>query len=659
MMSVPIKYFLSLFLILTTGLSSVYGQQITRDQLLKLFYQANTAVKENNYQAAVDAYTEIIKRSPGLPDPYLQLGNLYAGRTDDAAALKKACICYLTYIKLKPESSQVPLLENKVKDLQGKIDALETSLASATKEDTIQQQEMVKKEKIVVVVPAVASDIQEPQKDTAAVDTDSLLVTDTIPSVSVPVRQIAAPDLRLSGRWVSEKLGENGREFWIVDVKSLQDKMEMSLADFSYVLKVGNWKHKVSSVAIAFSEKNDTLVFDFYSEKEKTADVDQKNILEDFGMIVSNLFDTGMERISEFTNRSNNSVGHDVDTLSMSVSDSSASVVDSVAVVNPKILYVSEFRLRYDGYKLSGFYLDQIVERTGKDERVLSAVSEPCEFIPAPVDYQGFTYNGLSESVKSSKRELRELLNQKMKESGSSTSALNDVACMYASGIGIRKNMKMAVAYFMEASVKNNLFGMLNMAQLYRDGLGVEKDVEKARELYHRAYNSGYTDAMVFCGDTYLEDAADTVSDYQNALACYQKAVLKRCPFAAYRLGWLYREGLGVEQNIEKAWEYYQQALVMQYPDAMTDVGIMYRDGNMTEKDYDKAYDYLLKAAQKGNARAMFELSQMYLQGIGVKPDFKTAKEWQYRFMEANDVVIEGFNTIKSKVKTILYPKSE
>ena len=113
MMSVPIKYFLSLFLILTTGLSSVYGQQITRDQLLKLFYQANTAVKENNYQAAVDAYTEIIKRSPGLPDPYLQLGNLYAGRTDDAAALKKACICYLTYIKLKPESSQVPLLENK------------------------------------------------------------------------------------------------------------------------------------------------------------------------------------------------------------------------------------------------------------------------------------------------------------------------------------------------------------------------------------------------------------------------------------------------------------------------------------------------------------------------------------------------------------------
>ena len=69
---------------------------------------------------------------------------------------------------------------------------------------------------------------------------------------------------------------------------------------------------------------------------------------------------------------------------------------------------------------------------------------------------------------------------------------------------GLPEQLSEDVAYFMEASVKNNLFGMLNMAQLYRDGLGVEKDVEKARELYHRAYNSGYTDAMVFCGQTSL-----------------------------------------------------------------------------------------------------------------------------------------------------------
>lgn len=52
------------------------------------------------------------------------------------------------------------------------------------------------------------------------------------------------------------------------------------------------------------------------------------------------------------------------------------------------------------------------------------------------------------------------------------------------------------------------------------------------------------------------------------------KAFLRRCPYAAYRLGWLYNEGLGVERNPQKAWEYYQQAVSMQYADAMTDVGI-------------------------------------------------------------------------------------
>lgn len=30
------------------------------------------------------------------------------------------------------------------------------------------------------------------------------------------------------------------------------------------------------------------------------------------------------------------------------------------------------------------------------------------------------------------------------------------------------------------------------------------------------------------------------------------KAFLRRCPYAAYRLGWLYNEGLGVERNPQK-----------------------------------------------------------------------------------------------------------
>lgn len=123
-------------------------------------------------------------------------------------------------------------------------------------------------------------------------------------------------------------------------------------------------------------------------------------------------------------------------------------------------------------------------------------------------------------------------------------------------------------------------------------------------------------------------------------------------------MGWLYNEGLGVERDPQKAWEYYQQAVSMQYADAMTDVGLFYRDGILVEKDYIKALDYLNKAAAKGNIRAMYELYQMYLKGEGVTPDFILAKDWLRKYFESEEIVF-GYTAIKSQIHSIVYSKVE
>lgn len=645
-----IKYFLPFLFALMIGHSVCYAQQATRDQLLKLFYKAHTSMKADDSQAAISAYIEILKLSPGLPDPYLQLGDLYATMTESVSSLKKACLCYSTYLKLKPESPKVPMLEKKIDELTSRILELEN---------------LNPKEELAVVADSGQVLTEKPEKqmnmvslgkDLEKVSADTLLAKeDTVISSGKLMK--APQDVRLAGRWVSMETGSNGRETWIVDIQFLQDEMQMLLNDSSYVFAGQDiWGDLRNRKATAMVE-NDTLVFTFRSEQEKKVEKDKEYLLDDFGQMVNKMFDAGLEtlsRLSSVSNRSESEISKDsVAYVDKQVADG---LVDTSAVIRPKIVCICEFRLSYDGYKMSGTLSRRIME-TGLNDNILSDVVEPCDLVPAPEDYCGFIYHPVSEELKATKRELRELLNKKMQESANSTSALNDLACMYASGIGIRKNMKMAVAYFMEASMKNSLFGMLNMARLYREGLGVEKDMEKARELYRRAYDSGYTDAMVLCGDTYLEGTADAMPDYQNALACYQQAILSGCPFAAYRLGWLYREGLGVEQDKVKSWDYYQQALEMQYSDAIVDVALLYRDGDMVEKDYTKAQGYLLKAANKGNARAMFELSQMYLKGVGIKPDFKLAKDWQFRFMEADDVLIDGFNTVKSNVNAILRSK--
>ena len=109
-----------------------------------------------------------------------------------------------------------------------------------------------------------------------------------------------------------------------------------------------------------------------------------------------------------------------------------------------------------------------------------------------------------------------------------------------------------------------------------------------------------------------------------------------------------------MEQNAENALKYINQAVGMQYADAMAELGALYRKGELVEQDFTKALSLLQKASAKGNAKAMNELSQMYLRGEGVEADFKLSKEWLTKSMEANDQIVAGFHTLKTKLKNIL-----
>ncbi len=641
-----IKHFLILFSFLFIPVGMGYGQQPTRERLLKLFYKAHTAQKGNDQQAAIATYKEILKLSPGLPDPYLQLGNLYATMVEDADALKKACICYSTYLDLKPETANASALKDKMGELTRKVAELEKEHA------TVEVQQEVKPVPILADSVAVAVRLKEEKNDSVL-----QVAVDTVPFVPLvsPALSVSPVDEGMLGRWASAEMGDNGREMWIMDVMKRQgNEMWMRFNAHSYaknnplLAAMHDWEARGLM-------DGDTLVFTFKIEKKKEKKEKKRGLLSEFGTVVSEMFDVNWKNL---TGKSEAAV---TDTVAKVLPGDDNLPVDSIpdslrVLREPLILHIYEFRLKRMGSMLCGTLRNKVVEKTFH-EKVLADEKKVCEFFSAPTEYTGFSYTPVSDELKASRKEFRELLNLKIQESAGNTSALNDLGCMYAAGIGTRRNMKMAVAYLMEASMKNNLFGMLNMAQLYREGLGVDKDVEKARELYHRAYDAGYTDAMVLCGDTYLEGTADTEPDYKNALVCYQKAVFRRCPYASYRLGWLYHEGLGVEPDSAKAWNYYQQAFAMQYPDAMADVGVFYRDGIMVAKDYAKALECLNKAIAKGNARAMYELSQMYLRGQGVEPDFKLSKEWLYKSMEADDRIIEGFNTVKSKINAVLHSK--
>ena len=622
--------------------SAVSAQQVTKEQLFKLFYKAQAAMNKGQTEVAIDAYIEILKLSPGLSDTYLQLGNIYSSMTTDAVSLEKACICYANYLKLKPETVDAELLKTKISEMTLSVRQLQGNAARMP--DNLEG--LVDKTPVLFAGGILAELPKNPTpKDTLAFNEEKKDTT-TVVADTVQVKPVMPIDDAILGRWVSASLGHNGRENWILDLNRVGNDYYFSINDSSFVKKTDEILGKLLSDKVQVNFDNDEMVLTFVAvQKKQDTKENKQNSFGFLGDLLENINSNPFSGSKNFSESNDTLVNF-----------------DSINVVEPIIEYSYQFRLAYDGFKLSGMMSHRV---TKKDtvETLLSEKNDECEFFKAPDDYLGFAYKPIiTTSEKATKMEFRLLLNQKFKESMDNVMALNDLGCMYASGVGSAKNMKMANSNFTEASMKGSVYGMLNLAKLYVDGVGVERDLEKARDLYKQAFDKGFSDAMVMCGDTYLISGMATedhkTEDYKKALDCYLNAVYRKCPYAYYRLGWLYKEGLGIEKDLEKALEYYQKAVNMQFADALAEMGMFYKVGDMVEKNMVKALELLTKAADKGHANAMYELYQIFLRGDeGVNPNFKYAKDWYFRYLKANDKVIDGYNTVKSQLNAILSPK--
>ena len=614
---------------------SVSAQQVTREQLLKLFYQASVAQKKGDTDKAIDIYKELLTKAPGLPDPYLQLGDIFYSMKYDANLQRKAQISYSQYLKLKPDADNASIIQQRIdeieKDFKSKENLLvteaivpkaeseETGLDNAITEEeevgAVKLAETVDKPKFSVVLSETLT--TEAEEDTLTVD--SLRVVPEVRSVQA--------DGKLLGRWVSRNIDSNGHEQWILDLYSQEGNLWMRLNDHSAVLK---------NLGINSNGSLET--------EAKLADEDMS-----FRFVAKNQ-DAGVERTPKTGTSSVVAELFDVDFDGFKSSFYSPDETENKEASNETEQF--EFLLHTLGERLIGTVVQQtFVDGMKKGEKNEDEII----LLKVPENYDGLSYTAIPDESKTSNLELRRLLNRKSTEASSSASALNDLACMIASGLGTKKNMRMAVAHFMEAVGKNNLFAMLNLAKLYQEGNGVEKDMRKAQELYQRAYDSGYTDAMVLCGDAILEQYDDS-TDPKEAIRCYEKAVLKRSPYASYRLGWAYKEGIGVDVDESRALSYYQRAVDMQYPDAMAEMGIMYREGILVSEDVAKAKDLLQKAAAKNSTKAMKELADMYLDGNTVEFDFQKSKEWLSKYILAEEDLINGYCAVKNEIKNILRP---
>ena len=192
----------------------------------------------------------------------------------------------------------------------------------------------------------------------------------------------------------------------------------------------------------------------------------------------------------------------------------------------------------------------------------------------------------------------------------------NSLGYAYEFGIGTPLNIKEAMKYYEMAAKQNNAIGMTNLADLYIQ----ENKLKKAKPLLVKAAEKEYGYAQYLLAMNFFDLYSD---NNKEALFWLERAASNDEPHALYQLGLYYVE----KADLTKSIQYYQRAAELNYGDALLELYYIYGEGIGVEQDEDKALFFLKKAAESGNQEVLDELTAMALSGQG-NMDAKEAEYW-------------------------------
>lgn len=192
----------------------------------------------------------------------------------------------------------------------------------------------------------------------------------------------------------------------------------------------------------------------------------------------------------------------------------------------------------------------------------------------------------------------------------------NSLGYAYEFGIGTSLNIKEAMKYYEMTAKQNNALGMTNLADLYIQ----EDKLKKAKPLLVKAAEKeyGYAQYLLAMNFFYYKH-----ENNKEALHWLERAASNDEPYALYQLGLYYSEA----NDLAKAIKYYQRAAELNNADALLELYYIYGEGVGVEQDDDKALFFLKKAAELGAQEAIEELAAQALSGEG-NMDAKEAEYW-------------------------------
>jgi localization factor PodJL len=115
-----------------------------------------------------------------------------------------------------------------------------------------------------------------------------------------------------------------------------------------------------------------------------------------------------------------------------------------------------------------------------------------------------------------------------------------------------------AARWLTRAAGQGHIEAQFMLASLFERGAGVTRNESEAIGWYRQAAAAGHVRAMHNLG--VLLSARASPQDYREAASWFNQAALAGLPGSQYNLAALYEHGLGIEQDLYRAYQWYQSA---------------------------------------------------------------------------------------------------
>jgi len=243
---------------------------------------------------------------------------------------------------------------------------------------------------------------------------------------------------------------------------------------------------------------------------------------------------------------------------------------------------------------------------------------------------------------------------------------------MHCYGLGTEQDYEKAFEWFLKSAQEGNKFAQYSLANLYYYGNGVKKDLSQAFLWYRKSSEQGqpyapYAVAQMYDKGEYVSQSEETAQRYYKvALSGFLELESKdqADDNLFYKIGVMYKNGLGTEADISKAIDYFKRSAEMNNKNGLYEYGktliqgkyieadlnkgleciekamklknsnakrffaLEYISGEYFSQDIEKGLFMLTECADKGDSFACFQLGQFYLKGEIVTQDLERAEKY-------------------------------